>query len=194
MATRSATAARKPRADSLRNRERLLEAATRVFSAGGAEASLEAVAKRAGVGIGTLYRHFPTREALFEAVYRREVEELAHLAERLAQEAAPLDALRQWLGAFVQLVATKKGMLAALSLAAHKPSEQLYTYSFERLTTAIGLVVRRAVADRQVRADITPEDLLRAVFGLCYSYEGPDWQKTVSRLIDVFVDGLTAKR
>src|SRR5246500_4332071 len=164
MAKQSLEAVRKPRADAQRNRDRLLEAAPRLFSAGGAEASLEAVAKRAGVGIGTLYRHFPTREALFEAVYRREVEELAHLAERLAQEAAPLDALRQWLGAFVQLVATKKGMLAALSLAAQKPSEQLYAYSFERLTTAVGLVVRRAVADRQVRADITPEDLLRAVF------------------------------
>ena len=94
----------------------------------------------------------------------------------------------------MQLVATKRGMLAALSLAAHKPSEQLYAYSFERLTAAIGLVVRRAAADHQVRADITPEDLLRAVFGLCYSYEGPDWQKTVGRLIDVFVDGLTTRR
>src|SRR5579883_2221824 len=75
---------RQPRADALRNRERLLAAAKAVFSSGGAEASLEAVAKRAGVGIGTLYRHFPTREALFEAVYRREVDELGDLAQRLA--------------------------------------------------------------------------------------------------------------
>ena len=84
---------RKPRADAVRNRERVLEAAKVVFSAGGAEASLEAVARAAGVGIGTLYRHFPTREALFEAVYRREVQQLADLAEQLKQEAEPMDAV-----------------------------------------------------------------------------------------------------
>src|ERR1041384_4997680 len=88
---------RKPRADAVRNRERVLEAAKLVFSAGGPDASLEAVARQAGVGIGTLYRHFPTREALYEAVYRREVDQLADLAEQLKQEAKPVDALRQWL-------------------------------------------------------------------------------------------------
>src|SRR5215475_12675302 len=109
---------RKPRADAVRNRDRLLEAAKAVFSAGGGEASLEAVARKAGVGIGTLYRHFPTREALFEAVYRHEVDQLSELAERLALEEAPVDALRHWLHANVRLVATKKGMLEALALAA----------------------------------------------------------------------------
>src|ERR1700749_4443725 len=88
---------RKPRADAVRNRERVLEAAKVVFNAGGPEASLEAVAKRAGVGIGTLYRHFPTREDLFEAVYRREVEQLSELAEELKGEASPTEALRHWL-------------------------------------------------------------------------------------------------
>src|SRR6201986_4691147 len=88
---------RKPRADAVRNRERVLEAAKVVFNAGGPEASLEAVAKRAGVGIGTLYRHFPTREDLFEAVYRREVEQLSELAEQLKNEASPTEALRHWL-------------------------------------------------------------------------------------------------
>src|SRR3954462_6985246 len=97
MASQSTAALRKPRADAGRKRERVLEAAKAVFSAGGAEASLEAVAKRAGVGIGTLYRHFPTREALFEAVYRREVQQLWELAEQLKSEAAPVDALRRWL-------------------------------------------------------------------------------------------------
>src|ERR1700737_3172269 len=104
MADQSAAPVRKPRADAVRNRERVLKAAKIVFSTGGAEASLEAVARRAGVGIGTLYRHFPTREALFEAVYRREVDQLGELAERLAQESAPVDALRQWLRAIVQLI------------------------------------------------------------------------------------------
>ncbi|MGY3424146.1 AcrR family transcriptional regulator [Bradyrhizobium sp. F1.13.4] len=88
---------RKPRADAVRNRERVLEAAKAVFNAGGPEASLEAVAKRAGVGIGTLYRHFPTREDLFEAVYRREVEQLSELAEQLKNAKDPVDALRRWL-------------------------------------------------------------------------------------------------
>src|SRR5664279_637485 len=108
MADRSPAPARKPRVDAVRNHERVLEAAKAVFSAGGPEASLEAVARRAGVGIGTLYRHFPTREALFEAVYRREVQQLVELAEQLKCEAAPVDALRRWLRSNVELVATKK--------------------------------------------------------------------------------------
>src|ERR1700742_4287906 len=105
MPVRSAQNLRKPRADALRNRERVLKAAKIVFSAGGAEASLEAVARRAGVGIGTLYRHFPTREGLFEAVYRREVDQLGELAEQLKNEAAPVDALRRWLRSNVEFVA-----------------------------------------------------------------------------------------
>src|SRR5882757_3214122 len=127
---------RKPRVDAVRNRERVLEAAKAVFSAGGAEASLEAVARAAGVGIGTLYRHFPTREDLFEAVYRREVQQLADLAEQLKQEAQPVDALRRWLRSNVKFVATKKGMSAALALAAYKNSE-LFSYSFDRLTRSV---------------------------------------------------------
>src|SRR5664279_6389992 len=119
--------ARRPRSDAVRNRERVLQAAKAVFNAGGPEASLEAVAKRASVGIGTLYRHFPTREALFEAVYRREVQQLVELAEQLKCEAAPVDALRRWLRSNVELVATKKGMSAALALAVHGRSE-LYAY------------------------------------------------------------------
>ncbi|HLW92952.1 MAG TPA: TetR/AcrR family transcriptional regulator [Roseiarcus sp.] len=192
MGVHSAKTARKPRSDSIRNRERVLKAATKVFSAGGPDASLEAVAKRAGVGIGTLYRHFPTRESLFEAVYRREVEQLGELAEQLIKEAAPVEALRCWLRANVQLVATKKGMLAALAIAAHGRSE-LYAYSFERLTKAVGSLLDRAVAAGEIRADITPEDLLRALVGMCYSYDRPDWQSTVLRLVDVFVDGLGVK-
>src|SRR6267143_4534968 len=97
MADRSAEIVRKPRADAVRNRERVLAAAKAVFSAGGPDASLEAVARRADVGIGTLYRHFPTREALYEAVYRHEVEQLGELAEKLKGEASPVEALRLWL-------------------------------------------------------------------------------------------------
>src|ERR1700720_4232249 len=117
MADPSAATLRRPRADAVRTRERVLEAAKGVFSAGGADASLEAVAKRAGVGIGTLYRHFPTREALFEAVYRREVELLRALAEPLRREPVPANALRRWLRSAIEFIATKKGMSAALAIA-----------------------------------------------------------------------------
>ncbi|HUA77756.1 MAG TPA: helix-turn-helix domain-containing protein [Acetobacteraceae bacterium] len=183
------TAARQPRADALRNRERLLAAAKSVFSSGGPEASLEAVAKRAGLGIGTLYRHFPTREALFEAVYRREVEQLAELAEELKRNAAPVEALRRWLHANVEFVATKKGMAAALALAAHAPPE-LTSYSFERLTNAVKMLLDRAIAAHEIRADIRPEDILRALIGMCMLHDKPGWQKSVQRLVDVFIDGL----
>lgn len=193
MRTEPGKTARKPRADSLRNRERVLEAAKAVFSAGGPEASLEAVARKAGVGIGTLYRHFPTREALFEAVYRREVDQLGDLAAALADEAAPVEALRRWLKANAELVATKKGMLAALALAAHG-SPELYAYSFNRLTNALRALLDRAVAAGAIRADVSPEDLLRALVGMCYMHDQPGWQSTVLRLVDVFVDGLLVRR
>jgi AcrR family transcriptional regulator len=173
----------------VRNRERVLEAAKAIFSAGGPDASLEAVARRAGVGIGTLYRHFPTREALFEAVYRREVQQLVELAEQLKSEAAPVDALRRWLRANVELVQTKKGMLAALALAVHG-SPELYAFSFDRLTKAVGALLDRAVASGDIRSDIGPEDVLRALVGMCYMHDQPGWQATVLRLVDVFVDGL----
>src|SRR6202790_2719186 len=129
------TKTRKPRADAARNRERVLEAAKTVFGAGGTEASLEAVARAAGVGIGTLYRHFPTREALFEAVYRREVQQLAELAERLKSEPDPVDALRRWLRSNVEFVATKKGMSAALALAGHGSPEP-HPHTFDALRSA----------------------------------------------------------
>jgi AcrR family transcriptional regulator len=189
MAGQLAETARRPRADAVRNRERVLQAAKAVFSAGGSEASLEAVAGQAGVGIGTLYRHFPTREALFEAVYRREVQQLSELAEQLKSEAAPVDALRRWLRSNVEFVATKKGMLAALALTVDGSSE-LYAHTFDRLTKAVGALLDRAIAAGEIRADISPEDLLRALVGMCYMHDQPGWQNSVLRLVDVFVDGL----
>src|SRR5712672_3010978 len=152
MSLRTAETLRKPRADAVRNRERVLEAAKEVFSAGSPGASLEAVAKRAGVGIGTLYRHFPTREALFEAVYRREVQQLGDLAEKLKTDAEPVDALRRWLRSNVEFVATKKGMSAALALAVHGSSE-LSAFTFDRLTRAVGALLDRAIAAGEIRSD-----------------------------------------
>src|SRR5580704_3926133 len=192
MTIQSAATLRRPRADAIRNRERVLEAAKAVFSAGGSDASLEAVAKRAGVGIGTLYRHFPTREALFEAVYRREVQQLGELAEALKSEADPVDASRRWLRSNVEFVATKKGMSAALALAVQSTSE-LTAFSFDRLTKAVGALLDRAIAAGEIRADISPEDLLRALVGMCYLHDQPGWQKSVVRLLDVLVDGLRVR-
>src|SRR4051794_34917496 len=154
-----ATTSRRPRIDAIRNRERVLESAKAVFSTGGPDASLEAVARHAQVGIGTLYRHFPTREALFEAVYRREVEQLAELAERLKSEAPPVEALRIWLRAIVEFVATKKGMSAALAIAVDGTSD-LSAYSSDRLTKAVAGLLHRAIAADEIRSDILPEDLL----------------------------------
>jgi AcrR family transcriptional regulator len=186
----SGKSSRKPRADALRNHERVLEAAKTVFSAGGPDASLEAVAREAGVGIGTLYRHFPTREALYEAVYRREVEQLSELAEDLKGEGAPVEALRRWLRSNVEFVATKKGMAAALALAAGPPPSELTAFSYERLTKAIGILLERAVAAGEIRTDVSAEDLLRTLVGMCLLHDQPGWQASVVRMLDVLVDGL----
>ncbi len=181
--------ARKPRTDSVRNRERVLEAAKTVFAEGGPAGSLEGVARRAGVGVGTLYRHFPTRQALFEAVYRREVEQLAELAEQFGTDLPPLEALRRWMHANVEFVATKKGMSAALAVAAHA-SSGLSAYSMGRLGRALETLLRRAAEAGAIRGDISAEDILRTIVGLCYTHDKPGWQGNVRRLVDVFVDGM----
>lgn len=193
MGARTAKTTRKPRADSVRNRELLLEAATRIFSAGGAQASLEAVAREAGVGIGTLYRHFPTRDDLFEAVYRHEVDLLGDLAEQLADQPDPVAALRQWLHANVRLVSAKKGMIEGLQLAAYGSSE-LKAYSLKRLTGAIALLLDRAVAAGEIRGDVPAEDFLRTMIGIFYAPgAAADWQPTALRMVEVFVDGLRVR-
>lgn len=192
MSDQALTQSRSRRSDAVRNRERLLAAAKAVFLLGGPEASLEAVAKHAGVGIGTLYRHFPTREELYEAVYRREVEHLAELAEQLKTEAEPTEALRRWLRSFVEFVATKKGMARAMALAAHRPSA-LISFSFDRLAKAVGTLLDRAMAAEQIRGDISPEDLLRTLVGMCLLNDQPGWQDSVLRMVEVFVDGLRVR-
>ncbi len=185
----SAKIARKPRADSLRNHERLLAAAKAVFAAEGPAGSLEAVARKADVGVGTLYRHFPTRQALFEAVYRNEVEQLVDLAERLEANLPPLQALRQWMHANVEFVATKKGMSAAIAISVHT-SDNLKGYSMDRLGRVVGRLLQRAAAAGEIRDDINAEDILRTIVGLCYTHDKAGWQGNVMRLVDVFVDGL----
>jgi AcrR family transcriptional regulator len=189
MEQKTSATPRKLRADSIRNRELLLDAAASVFSAGGSQASLEAVAREAGVGIGTLYRHFPTREALFEAVYRHEVDLLGDLAEQLVKEEQPIGALKTWLLANVRLVAAKRGMIEALQLAAHGSSE-LKAYTYERMLGAIRLLLDKAVQSGEIRDDVPAEDLWRTLIGIFYAQGTPDWQPGALRMVEIFVDGL----
>ena len=176
----SRKSSRQPRAHSERNREKLLVAARDVFSAGGPEASLEAVARKAGVGIGTLYRHFPTRQALFQAVYSREVDQLVELASRLAAEEPPFDALRHWLHAQIRMVATKKGMLAALN-PVFEGGKEVFAAHQARIGQAASDLMERAVAAGAIRDDIEAADVMRAVIGMCYTRDQPGWLDTVIR-------------
>jgi AcrR family transcriptional regulator len=180
---------RKPRADAQRNRERLLAVAKTAFADEGADVSLDEIARRAGVGIGTLYRHFPTRDAIVEAVYRREVEQLAGSASRLLGSLSPGEALREWMRLFVDYIATKKIIASALGSIAGGPTE-LYVSSSAQITAAMSLLVKHAVAIGDIRPDVDPNDLLRAVAGFTYGNTSPAWQASALRLIDILIDGL----
>lgn len=185
---------RRPRADALRNRSLLIEAAKEILGHGGPEASLEAVARRAGVGIGTLYRHFPTRETLFQAVYRQEVEQLITLARDLKAAKQPAEALRDWVHALIGLVATKRGLLGTLAVVPGDESKAMYDELSVRMKTAVAELLDVAVSEGAVREDISAEDLLSTVYGLCYARQPePGWEKEVSRLIDIFMDGLAPR-
>ena len=183
------TAVRKLRADGLRNRERLVEAAKAGFNAAGPDVSLDEIARRAGVGIGTLYRHFPTRDAIVEAVYRREVQQLADAATRLLGALPPGEALHEWMRLFVDYVATKKVIASALGSIAGGVSE-LYASSGARITGAVSLLVERARNCGDIRPDVDPSDLLRALVGFTYGNAGPGWEASARRLIDILMDGL----
>jgi len=184
--------ARKPRADSARNRQLLIDAAKAGFSGVGLDVSLEEIARRAGVGIGTLYRHFPTREAVVEAVYRREVEQLAEAVPRLLQTSPAGEALHKWMHLFVDYIATKRIIAPSLAAAAARTST-LHTTSVELITSAISTLVQRAIASGDVRKGIDPSDLLRALVGVSYSNPEVGWEASARRLIDILMDGLRRK-
>ncbi|MBS0521751.1 MAG: TetR/AcrR family transcriptional regulator, partial [Proteobacteria bacterium] len=189
MSARQFGSGRKPRADAQRNRERLLEAAKAAFTAEGTEASLEEIARRAGVGIGTLYRHFPTRDAMVAAVYRNEVEQLGAAAERLLATLPPGEALHRWMRLAVDYIATKKLMASALN-AMVGGTAALYATSAPRFTEAMKLLVERAKASGDIRADVDSDDLLRALVGFTYATLNPggvdpDWRDSALRLVDV---------
>jgi AcrR family transcriptional regulator len=187
-----AAAARKPRADSARNRQLLIDAAKAGFSGVGLDVSLEEIARRAGVGIGTLYRHFPTREAVVEAVYRREVEHLAEAVPLLLQASPAGEALHKWMHLFVDYIATKRIIAPSLATATAR-TPALYTTSLELITGAISTLVKRAIASGDVRKDIDPSDLLRAMVGVSYGNPDAGWEASARRLIDILMDGLRRK-
>lgn len=179
---------RKPRADALRNRERILEKAKEAFTHAGADISLEDVARQAGVGAGTLYRHFPTRDALLESVYRAEVEKLALEERRLAASLPAPEALRAWMLLFVDYIATKKLIAPALNSMVGGPSK-LFEASGAQIIGAIESLVANAVASGDIRADIAPLDLLRALVGVSNVASAPDWQQSAKRLVDILLLG-----
>src|SRR6266704_1445393 len=189
MATkRSQSPARKPRADAQRNRERVLEAAKEAFTRMGADASLDDIAKQAGVGAGTLYRHFPSREALIEAVYRTEVEKLAAAEKKFSESLPPIKALRAWMLLFVDYIATKQIIGPALNSLVGGPSK-LFEGSRSQIKGAIDSLVKRAIKSGDIRRDLEPFDLLRALIGVSHVASGPDWQQSARRLVDILITG-----
>lgn len=184
---------RKPRADGQRNRERLLQAAKLAFTELGTDIGLDEIARRADVGIGTLYRHFPTRDAIVEAVYRREVEQLAGAAESLLASMSAGDALQAWMRLCMDYVATKTLMATALAATVGGGNE-LREKSGRRIIDAMLLLVDRAMAVGDIRRDVEPADLLRALRGFTHDSAGPHWQASVHRLVDILMDGLRVRR
>ncbi len=183
---------RKPRADSARNRQLLIDASKAGFSDVGLNVSLEEIARRAGVGIGTLYRHFPSREAVVEAVYRREVEQLAEAVPRLLESSPAGEALHQWMHLFVDYIATKRLIAPSLAAVAGR-TPTLYATSSELITRAISTLVKRAIESGDVRKDIDPTDLLRGMVGVSYGNTDQGWEASARRLIDILMDGLRRK-
>ena len=181
-------APRKPRTDAQLNRERILEVAKEAFTRSGANASLDDIAREAGVGAGTLYRHFPTRDALIEAVYRTEVEKLAAAERRFAEAMSPIEALRAWMLLFVDYIAAKHIIAPALNTLVGGPSK-LYEGSRAQVQGAIDALVKRAIKNGDIRRDLEPFDLLRALIGVSNVASGPDWQQSARRLVDILITG-----
>jgi AcrR family transcriptional regulator len=179
---------RKLRADAQRNRGRILEVAKGVFTRCGANASLEEIAKQAGVGAGTLYRHFPTRDELIEGVYRNEVEKLAVAAAHFGETLPPLEALRTWKLLLVDYIAAKHIIAPALNTIAGGPS-RLHEGSRTLIQAAIDGLVKRAKKSGDLQKDLDASDLIRALIGASHVGPGADWQRSGRRLVDILIAG-----
>ena len=180
--------ARKPRSDAQRNRERILEVAKGAFTRLGANASLDDIAKEAGVGPGTLYRHFPTRGELLEAVYRTEMEKLADAEQKFADALPPIEALRAWLLLFVDYIAAKQLIAPAVNALLGDPTK-VFEASYARVWDAIRALVKRAIKSGDIRKDLDALDLLRALIGVANVATSPDWQQSARRLVDILITG-----
>jgi AcrR family transcriptional regulator len=187
-AAKPAAPPRKPRADAARNRELILATAREAFTKLGADVTMDDVAKQAGIGPGTLYRHFPNRDALVEAVYRDEVKKLATAQRELSQSKSPVEALRAWMKMFVDYIATKQIIAPVLNNIVGGPS-RIYDSTTEVLVTAITALVQRAVESKDIRSDIDPMDLIRALAGVRYIAPAPNWAESAKRMVDILILG-----
>ncbi|MBO9124040.1 MULTISPECIES: TetR/AcrR family transcriptional regulator [unclassified Rhizobium] len=177
------------RADAQRNRAKLVEVASQAFAERGADVSLEEIARQAGVGIGTLYRHFPTREHLVEAAYRHELELLAGAAAELLAEKAPDIALDEWMHRFVSYMAAKRGMAKSLKLL-FTSNAALFTEGTTRMTAAFEKLLRAAIEAGTVKGDIVAGDVLYTLFGIYSIPDTPDWRERAHRIVRLIMDGL----
>ena len=185
---RTTPARRKPRAEAQRNRVRILEVAKEAFTRSGANASLDDIANQADVGPGTLYRHFPSRDALLEAVYQTEVEKLAATEGEFARTMAPIEALRAWMLLFIDYIATKKIIAPALNALVGGPSKVVEA-SLAQIHEAIRALVNRAIKSGDLRENVEPIDLLKALVGVAFTSSSPDWQQSARRLVDILIIG-----
>ena len=179
---------RKPRADAQRNRERILEVAREAFARHSANACLDDIGKQVGVGPGTLYRHFPSREDLLEAVYRTEVEKLAAAERKFAETLPPVEALRAWMLLFVDYIAAKQIIAPVLNALVGDP-KKVFEASYGQIWGAIRALVKRAIKSGDIRKDLDPIDLLRALIGVANVSTSPDWQQSARRLVDILISG-----
>jgi AcrR family transcriptional regulator len=180
--------ARKPRADAQRNRERILEVAKQVFTRRGGESSMDEIAKRAKIGPGTLYRHFPSRDDLLAAVYISEVEKLGEAQRKLSAEMAPVDALRAWMLVFIDYITAKKIIAPALDAMVGGPS-QVYQQSTRVMEEAANALASRAVASGDLRPDVDPMDMLRAIYGVSSAGSTDEWPEKARRFVDILIQG-----
>jgi len=184
---------RPPRADAARNREQLLAVATRVFASDGAEASMRAIAREAGVGIATLYRHFPTRQALVEAVYRDQVERLTTGARTLLAEHTPAEAMRRWMDLYGEWIATKSGMLDTL-LAMVESGDLAHTRTRDSILAAISAILDAGVAAGELRPDVTAVEVSASLIGIFTVIRQADGAVRADRLLEILLDGLRPRR
>ena len=180
--------ARKPRSDAQRNRERILEVAKQVFTRRGAEASMGEIARRAKIGPGTLYRHFATRDDLLATVYITEVEKLAAAQKKLSAELPPIEALRAWLLVFIDYIAAKKIIAPALNAMAGGPS-RVFQQTTQVMEEAAHALASHAIASGDLRPDVDPIDLMRAIYGLSIGGSEDDWPAKARKFVDILLQG-----